>query len=113
MLASKLLPEQEQQQMQQLTDLQQQKGFAGGQQQAAYVQVLFSIPMLLQLCISAQMAQYMLWYCGRFTFLLCCSCQCSVCLHCSIAACYTMQLPFCQGNALIACTLSLGCFCSV
>lgn len=39
MLASKLLPEQEEQQNQQLQDLQQQQGLSGGRQQAAYVQV--------------------------------------------------------------------------
>lgn len=39
MLASKLLPEQEEQQLQQLDDLRQEQGSSGGRHQTAYVQV--------------------------------------------------------------------------
>lgn len=41
MLASKLLPEQEEQQLQQLSDLHREQGPTGGRQQTGYVQVCF------------------------------------------------------------------------
>ena len=41
MLASKLLPEQEEQQLQQLSDLHCEQGPTGGRQQTGYVQVRF------------------------------------------------------------------------
>ena len=58
MLASKLLPEQEEQQLQQLNDLRQEQGPTGGRQQTGYVQVclqsavhkkLQPLPVLLSL----------------------------------------------------------------
>ena len=57
MLASKLLPEQEEQQNQQLQDLQQQQGLSSGRQQAAYVQVRSAYSFVASLCYRLCMLQ--------------------------------------------------------
>lgn len=49
MLASKLLPEQEEQQLQQLNELRQEQGPTGGGQQTGYVQVCFSVSLQIML----------------------------------------------------------------